>query len=64
MRYDLLHAQASVDWAVAELPSLNDRINAWLQFNLEVTIKDPDPNGSEQCHSSGRKGSVPARIQC
>jgi hypothetical protein len=44
MRYDLLHAQASVDWAVAQLPSLNDRINAWLQFNLEVTIKDPDPN--------------------
>jgi hypothetical protein len=44
MRDDLLHAQASVDWPVSQFPSFNTRINIWLQFNLEVVVKDPDPD--------------------
>src|ERR1700730_7265507 len=45
MRDDLLHAQASVDWPVSQFPSLESRVNTWLNFNLEVAIEDPDPNG-------------------
>jgi hypothetical protein len=44
MRADLLDAQASVDWPESQLPSLESRIVSWLQFNLEVVIKDPDPD--------------------
>jgi hypothetical protein len=44
MRADLLHAQASVDWAVSQLPSFEAQINAWLSFNLEVAVKNPDPD--------------------
>src|ERR1700730_4888861 len=44
MRDDLLHAQASVDWPVSQFPAFKTQINAWLQFNLEVVIKDPDPD--------------------
>ena len=45
VRDDLLHDQASVDWPVAQFPFLESRINAWVQFNLEMAIEDPDPNG-------------------
>ena len=31
MRPDLLHAQAAVDWAVAQFPILEQRINGWLE---------------------------------
>ena len=44
MRDDLLHAQASVDWAVAQFPSLAQRIDSWLKFNIEVAVEDPDPS--------------------
>ena len=43
MRADLLHAQASVDWAVAQFESLEQRINAWLHLNVRTTIKETDP---------------------
>jgi hypothetical protein len=44
MRPDLLHAQASVDWTVSQLPSFRDRINAWLRKNIYVAFDDPDPS--------------------
>jgi hypothetical protein len=44
LREDLLDAQASVDRAVAQFPSLSQRIDAWLKLNVEVTIEDPDPS--------------------
>jgi hypothetical protein len=44
MRADLLHAQASVDWPVSQFPSLESRIIAWLHLNLEVVVKNPDPD--------------------
>jgi hypothetical protein len=43
MRFDLLHAQAGVDWVVAQLPSFQGRIDTWLKGNIEIAIKDPDP---------------------
>jgi hypothetical protein len=44
MRDDVLDAKACIDWTVSQLPSLEKRINEWLQLNLYVGIKDPDPN--------------------
>src|SRR5260370_8066307 len=43
MRFDLLHAQAGIDWVVAQLPSFQGRIDSWLKDNVEIAIKDPDP---------------------
>jgi hypothetical protein len=40
MRADLLHAQASIDWAVAQFPPFNERIKAWLADNFDVIIKE------------------------
>ena len=45
MRDDLLDAQAAVDWAVAQFPSLQQRIDAWIELNVEVVVEDPDPSG-------------------
>lgn len=42
MRDDLLEAQAAVDWAMAQFPSLRERINAWAKLNFEVIIEDAD----------------------
>ena len=39
MRADLLHAQASVDWAVSQLPSFQQRMDAWIDLNFEVTLR-------------------------
>jgi hypothetical protein len=44
MRADLLPAQASIDWAVAQFPSFRDRIHSWLHKNIYVAIENPDPN--------------------
>ena len=40
MRDDLLSAQASVDWAVANLPAFRARLNAWLNANIYVSVKE------------------------
>ena len=47
MRADLLHAQASIDWAVAQLPSFQSRLDAWLQLNIEAGTIDFDPNSPD-----------------
>lgn len=39
MRDDLLDAYAAVDWAVTQLPSLHERIDAWLSRNLRIEIE-------------------------
>jgi hypothetical protein len=43
MRDDLVYAQAAVDWAMAQLPSLNERIEAWLALNVEMVVRDQPP---------------------
>jgi hypothetical protein len=42
MRADLLHAQASVHWAVAQFESLENRINTWLHLNVSGRVKETD----------------------
>jgi hypothetical protein len=42
MRNDLLHAQASVDWAVAQFPSLQERIDSWLKLNVSAIVEETD----------------------
>jgi hypothetical protein len=44
MRDDLLHAQASIDWPVSQLPSFEKQLRMWLQDNIEISTRDPDPN--------------------
>jgi hypothetical protein len=44
MRADLLYAQAAIDWAVSNFPSLEERTNSWVNRNLYVTLKDAGPN--------------------
>ncbi|HEV8029562.1 MAG TPA: hypothetical protein VGP42_00945 [Stellaceae bacterium] len=43
MRDDLLHAQASVDWAVSQLPSLETRLTAWGKGNFDLIIEEQPP---------------------
>jgi len=43
MRDDLLHAQASVDWAVSHLPSLQKRLDAWTDANVGMAIEESEP---------------------
>jgi hypothetical protein len=40
MHDDLLHAQASVDWAVSQLPAFKKRLDAWLKENVDVVVKE------------------------
>lgn len=42
MRSDLLHAQAAVDWAVAQLPIFEQRIGAWLEGRPYSTFREFD----------------------
>jgi len=40
MQDDLLHPKASVDWAVAQFPAFQSRLNDWANANLHVSIKE------------------------
>ena len=39
MNDDLLHAKASVDWPVTQLPAFKSRLDAWLNENIQVIVK-------------------------
>jgi hypothetical protein len=39
MRDDLLHAEASVNWPITQLPSFTERIEHWLRDNIEIIIE-------------------------
>jgi hypothetical protein len=40
MRDDLLDAQASVDWAISNFPSFEERLNSFIKDNLNVVLED------------------------
>jgi hypothetical protein len=40
MRDHLLHAQASVDWAVSNFPIFEERLNSFIKSNLNIIIED------------------------
>jgi hypothetical protein len=43
MRPDLLEAQASVDWAMGQLPDLSKRLDEWLKRGVTIEIKELPP---------------------
>jgi hypothetical protein len=43
MRVDLLEAQASVDWVWSQLPLLDQRLEAWIEANVTIEIRDVPP---------------------
>lgn len=59
MRDDLLHAQASIDWAVTQLPSLQQRLNAWLNENIYIDLRDPNPEGPNNVIVAVEKDQLP-----
>ncbi len=44
MRNDLLDAQASVDWAKAQIPTMEKRFEAWKQSRPYAVVVEPDLN--------------------
>jgi hypothetical protein len=46
MRDDLLDAQAAVDWAVAQIPLLQERLTAWERDSTYVLMVEPDLDSS------------------
>jgi hypothetical protein len=48
MRTDLLEAQASVAWAVSQLPGLAKRLDAWLEHGVTTELRDP---GADATHN-------------
>jgi hypothetical protein len=44
MRNDLLDAQASIDWVISKLPSLQKRLGRWCDVNVHVRMKELPPD--------------------
>src|SRR4051794_35545949 len=59
MRDDLLHAQASIDWAVAQLPAFQKRLSAWVDENIEVVIEDSKSETADDIVVAVEKASLP-----
>ena len=47
MRPDLLDAQAAIDWTKAQLPSFEQRLDAWMDDNLYVRVKETEPDTAD-----------------
>jgi len=59
MRDDLSHAQASVDWAVARLPDLQERLDSWTSANVSVEIEDAPPPAGQNPVVATLKEPIP-----
>jgi hypothetical protein len=59
MQNDLLHAQASVDWAVAQFPAFQARLDGWLDANIDVSIKELPPNVPNNLIVATEKAPLP-----
>ncbi|MGO8865519.1 MAG: hypothetical protein ACLQME_03355 [Alphaproteobacteria bacterium] len=59
MRDDLLEAQAAVDWPVSHFPSLKQRFESWIDHNVEVRIKNPDPQSPYDVIVAVEKEALP-----
>jgi len=44
MRDDLLHAEASIDWAISNLSAFEQRMIDWLKLNTEIVLEDLEPS--------------------
>ncbi len=59
MQADLLAAKASVDWAVSNFPSLQERLDAWLDNNVYVEFVDHEPDGPDYVVVAREKEPLP-----
>jgi hypothetical protein len=59
MRYELLEAQAAVDWAVANFPSLEKRLRTWLKLNVSIEIKEHESSASDDLIVATEKEPLP-----
>ena len=59
MQSDLAYAYASVDWADAQLPALEKRIQEWVDLNIHVSIEESDGNPSHNLVLLVEKESLP-----
>jgi hypothetical protein len=60
---DLQHAYASVDWAISQLPPFSKRLNAWLNDNINVVIKELPPDTPNNVVVAIEKESLPLVFQ-
>lgn len=59
MRDDLLHAQASVDWAVSHFPSFEQRMAAWLADNVHIRVEKTKPPITHSVIVGSQKALLP-----
>jgi len=63
MQDDLLHAQASVDWAVSQFPAFQARLDTWLHANLYTAIVELPPNAPNDVVVAREKEPLPLHFQ-
>jgi hypothetical protein len=63
MRDDLLHAQASVDWAESNLPAFRRKTSDWLKSNIYLTIRTQPPNSPNDVVVAVEKTALPLEFQ-
>jgi hypothetical protein len=63
MQSDLFHAQASVDWAVAQFPAFQARLDAWLNANVHASIKELPPGVPNNLIVAAEKEPLPLVFQ-
>jgi hypothetical protein len=63
MNDDLLHAQASVDWPVTQLPAFKSRLDAWLNENIQVIVKELPADTPNNFVVAVQKAPLPLAFQ-
>ena len=59
MREDLLEAKACVDWAASNLPAFQDRLDAWMNENMHLVIKEQPTDASHNVLVAEAKEPLP-----
>lgn len=59
MRHDLLEAQAAIEWAESNFPSLQARLDTWRDANLYVTFEDLPADNPNQIIVAREKEPLP-----
>src|SRR5262245_54788154 len=62
MRDDLLDAQAAVDWAIAQLDILSERIARWIDGRPYTVTGDKDPQSGEDVWDIREADPIPRLI--
>jgi hypothetical protein len=58
MRADLLDAQAAIDWAVAQIPILQERFLSWQRSRPYELIVEPDPDAAYELLTAFQKTPI------